>query len=172
MLNAFSQRTVVLFAHFPLCRGMPAQRETGLMSVKCILKVFVQISHTDRQYGWLITHTGTFSTVDANLLCFEFRTGVAYLFFYSGSVSLQNDRMKTLPSNKWRKYFTGNAWCYKSHQVPCLWLLAVFKVGSDMVQLWYPGSGFSRNSYSLRSRWRRKKSRILWGCRGGGREGL
>lgn len=63
------------------------------MSVKCILrlKVFVQISQTDRQtdnMAWLITHIGTFSTLDVNnLVCFEFGASVAYLFFYSGSVT-------------------------------------------------------------------------------------
>lgn len=120
-----------------------------------------------------MTHTGTFSTVDANnLVYFEFRTS-AFVFFYSGSVTAcKMTEWKPYYQNKWRKYFPGNAWWYKSHQVPSLWQLAVFKVGSDMVQLCYPGSGFSRNSCILRNRRRRKKSRILWGCRRGCREGL
>lgn len=141
------------------------------LGLKCLCRSHRQ---TDNMV-WLITHTGTFSSVDANnLVYFEFRTSVVCLFFYSGSVAAcKMTEWKPYYQNKWRKYFTGNAW-YKYHQVPSLWQLAMFKVGSDTVQLCYSGSGFSRNSYTLRSRrWKRsQKSRVLWGYRGGGREGL
>lgn len=78
----------------------------------CLSNAFLDLktlsrSHrqTDRQtdnMAWLITHIGTFSTLDVNnLVCFEFGASVAYLFFYSGSVTAcKMTEWKTYHQNK------------------------------------------------------------------------
>lgn len=50
--------------------------------------------------------------------------------------------------------------------------LPVFKVRSDTVQLWNPGSGSSENSYTVTKSWRRKKIKILGGRKEGCRTWL
>lgn len=66
---------------FPCAGGCQHQRGTGYVSVKGVLrlKVLVQASCPDRQnMAWLVTLTGTVSTVGANSsMCFKLRTRVA-----------------------------------------------------------------------------------------------